>query len=209
MGPSGREGTPPPKKRQPLNRPRLPPAAFRLCSVSTSNSRRHRKELPVTRPTAADPQAVPQSQPLTFVPVGHLLAAGKVQAHQGAEAEEEGEVEHEEEVLHDREAPATRRPPRAASARSRVPAPACRPLRLAGRCQVSPRALRLPLPRGSSAAGTGKTRPGLTTGTQAPGQAGLGAPVTRSASALGYSLRASSQTPGSPSRPPASAPVPG
>lgn len=109
----------------------------------------------------------------------------------------------------------TARPPRPAGPRvlrqpeAASPAPACRPLRLAGRCQVSPRALRLPLPRGSSAAGAGKTHPGLTTGTQAPGQAGLGAPVTRSASALGYSLRASSQTPGSPSRPPASAPVPG
>ena len=32
--------------------------------------------------------------------VGHLLAARKVQTHQGAETEEKGEVQHEEDVLH-------------------------------------------------------------------------------------------------------------
>jgi hypothetical protein len=32
--------------------------------------------------------------------VGHLLAARKIQAHQGAETEEKGEVQHEEDVLH-------------------------------------------------------------------------------------------------------------
>lgn len=34
--------------------------------------------------------------------VGHLLAAGEVQAHQGTETEKEGEVQHKEDVLHHR-----------------------------------------------------------------------------------------------------------
>lgn len=32
--------------------------------------------------------------------IGHLLAARKVQAHQGAETEEKGEVQHKEDILH-------------------------------------------------------------------------------------------------------------
>lgn len=37
------------------------------------------------------------------MPVGHLLAARKVQTHQGTETEEEGEIQHEEDILHGRE----------------------------------------------------------------------------------------------------------
>lgn len=32
--------------------------------------------------------------------IGHLLAARKVQTHQGTETEKEGEVQHEQDVLH-------------------------------------------------------------------------------------------------------------
>lgn len=42
----------------------------------------------------------PQSWPLTFMLVGHLLAARKVQTHQGAETEEKGEIQDKEDVFH-------------------------------------------------------------------------------------------------------------
>lgn len=50
----------------------------------------------------SEPVTVAQRRPLTFMLVGHLLAAGKVKAHQGTETEKEGEVQHEEDVLHGR-----------------------------------------------------------------------------------------------------------
>lgn len=53
-------------------------------------------------PSFSEPATVAQRRPLTFMLVGHLLAAGKVKAHQGAETEKEGEVQHEEDVLHGR-----------------------------------------------------------------------------------------------------------
>lgn len=63
------------------------------------------------------------------MPVGHLLAAGEVQADQGAETQEEGEVEHEKEILH-----GARPPP--ASLRVGGPEPLsasmCRPRRAPG-----------------------------------------------------------------------------
>ena len=40
--------------------------------------------------------------------VSHLLAARKVQTHQGAETEEKGEIQHEEDVLHGGDAGAGR-----------------------------------------------------------------------------------------------------
>lgn len=167
------------------------PASFRLCSVSPPTVAVTGRSCQSQRPTAPDPRAVPQSQPLTFMPVGHLLAAGKVQAHQGAEAEEEGEVEHEEHVLHHREAPATRRPPRAASARSRIAGFHLQASEAWGAGSASS------LPKRSLSlcfAGFRRLlcfgRRALSTGRRLQGRRGWGAPVTRTASALAYSLRA-------------------
>lgn len=36
----------------------------------------------------------------TFMPIGHLLAAREVEAHEGTEAEEEGEIKHKQDILH-------------------------------------------------------------------------------------------------------------
>lgn len=40
------------------------------------------------------------SQLPTFMLIGHLLAAGEVQAHQGAETQEEREIQHKEDTFH-------------------------------------------------------------------------------------------------------------
>lgn len=34
------------------------------------------------------------------MPIGHLLAAREVEAHEGTEAEEEGEIKHKQDILH-------------------------------------------------------------------------------------------------------------
>lgn len=64
------------------------------------------RQAPSSQPlTFTEPQTMPQSQRLTFMLIGHLLAARKVQTDQGTETEKEGKVEHEEDVLHRQEGP--------------------------------------------------------------------------------------------------------
>lgn len=58
------------------------------------------RSFPITATDIHTTATDPQSWPLTFMLVGHLLAARKVQTHQGAETEEKGEIQHEEDVLH-------------------------------------------------------------------------------------------------------------
>lgn len=58
------------------------------------------RSFPITAADSHTTATDPQSWPLTFMLVGHLLAARKIQAHQSAETEEKGEAQHEEDVLH-------------------------------------------------------------------------------------------------------------